>query len=137
METMKSGCYLINVQTKCVGLIYREHLNDYSFPKGHLESDETLEECAVRETAEETKRDCVIIADIEPTIDRYTTPKGESCVCYMYVAVDIGASANTSTDTHDLIWVPIDDVEHKLSYPSLKKYWLEIKDKVVAFCKGV
>ena len=136
METKKSGCYLINTQTKMVGLIYRDYLDDYSFPKGHLEDNESLEECAIRETAEETKRDSVIVETIKPTIDRYVTPKGETCVCYMYVAIDMGPSANTSTDTHDLIWLPIEEVENRLSYPSLKKYWLEVKEQVLALCKG-
>lgn len=130
MEILKAGCYLVNIQTKQIGLIFRDYYNDYTFPKGHLEDGETLQECAVRETAEETKRDCKIVESINPTIDKYTTPRGENCVCYMYVAIDTGKSDNTSTDTHDLVWVDFEDVEQKLSFPSLKKYWLEVKDEI-------
>ena len=126
-ETIKSGCYVFNKENKSIALIYRDYHDDYSFPKGHLEDGETLQECAVRETAEEIKRTVVIVDEIEPTVERYTTPKGENCVCYMYVAKDIGHSDNTSTETHDLIWVPINEVEDKLSYDGLKKYWLQVK----------
>lgn len=130
MEVKKAGCYLVDIKSGKVGLIFRDYYNDYSFPKGHVENDETIEECAVRETAEETKRDCKIVTSIKPTVDRYTTPRGENCVCYMYVAIDTGKSDNTSTDTHDLVWVDFEDVENKLSYPSLKKYWIEVKNEI-------
>ena len=56
METQKAGCYLVDVKHKKIALIYREKHNDYTFPKGHLENNETLEQCAIRETAEETKK---------------------------------------------------------------------------------
>lgn len=114
---------MLDIKHKKVGLVYREKFHDYSFPKGHLESGETVEECAIRETAEETKRDCKIIRQIKPDIQRYTTPRGEKCTCHMYVASDIGASENQSLDTHDLIWVKYEDVEQKLSYESLKIMW--------------
>lgn len=130
METKKAGCIVVNLETKQIALIYRDYYNDYTFPKGHLEENETLEECAVRETAEETKRDCKIIENIAPYIDKYVTPRGENCVCYMYVAVDTGKSDNDSTDTHDLVWVDFENVEEKLSYDSLKKNWQAVKNDI-------
>lgn len=44
----------------------------------------------------------------------YTTPKGENCVCYMYIAVDTGESDNTSEDTHTTYWISFDKVEETL-----------------------
>lgn len=123
METIKAGCILINLSRKQVGLIYRSKFKDYSFPKGHLENGESIEQCAIRETAEETKRDCKIVEQIQPDIQRYTTPRGENCACYMYVALDIGRSDNDSLDTHDLVWVDINEVEQKLTYENLKILW--------------
>lgn len=130
METKKAGCIVVNLETKQIALIYRDYYNDYTFPKGHLEENETLEECAIRETAEETKRDCKIVESIAPYIDKYVTPRGENCVCYMYVAVDTGKSDNDSTDTHDLVWVNFENVEEKLSYDSLKKNWQAVKNDI-------
>ena len=123
MITKKAGCVLINIDKSEVAIIYRDHLNDYSFPKGHLEQNETFEECAIRETAEETKRDAEIIKNVKPYINEYTTPKGEKCKCYMYLAKDLGKSDNDSTDTHKTIWVPFNKVEELLTYPSLIKTW--------------
>lgn len=44
MKVKKAGCILINKKTKEIGLVYRIKHKDYSFPKGHLEKNETLKE---------------------------------------------------------------------------------------------
>lgn len=130
METFKAGCFLVNTENKNVALVFRQKQQDYSFPKGHLDEGETLEECAVRETAEETKRVAEIIKGYEPFVEKYTTPRGEECVCYMYIAKDKGPSANTSEDTHPTCWIPYDDVEEKLTYDSLKNTWRAVKGNI-------
>lgn len=136
MEVKKAGCILINLQKKQIALVYRDYFNDYTFPKGHLEPNETLKECAIRETAEETKRDCKILNEIPPYIDNYVTLTGKHCECHMYIAVDIGKSDNTSTDTHDVIWVNFEDVESNLSYDSLKQLWTRAKENVYNIMYG-
>ncbi len=130
MATKKAGCVLVNTETKMIGLIYRDIQDDYSYPKGHLEMGETLMECAVRETAEETKRDCVIIEDAGVYVETYTTPKGEECETSMYLAVDTGKSDNTSDEVHDLVWTAFENVESTLSYQSLKDTWNFFKEKI-------
>lgn len=134
-ETVKAGCYLYNKSNKSVALIYRDYCKDFSFPKGHLDEGETLEECAIRETAEEVKRVARILDEIPPTEERYVTPSGESCVCYMYIAEDMGHSDNDSLDCHELIWVPVDEVENRLTYEGLKETWLKVKDIILGLLK--
>ena len=131
MKTLKAGCFLINTQTKCVAIVHREKQNDYSFPKGHVEDGEDIKVAALREVAEETKREARIIEQFKPFVEEYTTPKGEDCICYMYIAEDIGASDNDSWDMHDTLWVHFDKVEEILSYPSLKSMWRIVKDIIV------
>ena len=130
METIKAGCYLVDVKNKKIALVYREKRNDWSFPKGHKEEGETIEECAVRETAEETKRVAQIVPEIEPVVERYQTPAGEKCACYMFVAIDKGHSNNDSLDTHDTYFIDVDKVEEKLTYEDLKQSWKSILPKI-------
>ena len=129
MKTKKAGVFLVNAETGKIGLIYRTEQEDYSFPKGHVEHGESFEECAVRETQEETKRD-VVLTDIKPIINRYATPKGEECECYLYVGLDNGPSDNKSLEVHDLVWVEFDKVEEVLTYENLRELWRSIKPEI-------
>ena len=126
--TLKAGVILINKNK--IALVYRENLNDYTFPKGHLEENETIIECAIRETEEETKRKVKIIKNEEIYIEKYTTPKGEECENHLFLGYDDGKSDNKSTETHPVVWVDFDKVYDKLSYDDLKELWNNIKDEV-------
>ena len=107
MKVEKAGCILINKENNKIGLIYRQKQKDYSFPKGHRESEESLIECAIRETAEETKRDCILYSNEPVAQEHYYDSK------------------------NDVIWTSFDDVYKTLSYDSLKKIWLEVKKLVL------
>ena len=127
----KAGCILINKELKKIGLVYRKKLNDYSFPKGHLEENETLSECAVRETTEETGRDCNLIADKEIGVIEYTNYEGQ-IKTYMFLALDKGKTNKkiAEKDKEELVWVNYNEVESKLSYQNLKDFWNKVKEKV-------
>lgn len=121
-HTLKAGCFLIDKQNAKICLIYRDKNDDYTFPKGHLEEGETLKECAVRETAEETKRIAILTED-EPVRDDYVNKSGERCRVYMYFALDGGKSDNDSTDTHEVRWTAIDDALDILTFDNLRSLW--------------
>ena len=130
MKVKKAGCILINKEIGKIGLIYRQKQKDYSFPKGHAEKGESMIECAIRETAEETKRDCKLVS-LEPVAqEHYFDSKKDEVDMYYYIALDTGKSDNSSTDTHDLIWTSYEEVYETLSYESLKKIWNEVKEEV-------
>ena len=131
-KVQKAGCILINTKDHTIALVRRK-IDEYSFPKGHLEKNESLKECALRETAEETKREALLLEEESIYTEYYVTPSGEDVEMFYFLAKDNGQSTNTSLDTHPTEWIPYDEVYDKLSYPSLKKVWTATKDKVKSY----
>jgi ADP-ribose pyrophosphatase YjhB (NUDIX family) len=134
MATQKGGCILINKETKKIGLIYRPSLDDYSFPKGHMEFGESVLECAVRETIEETARDVKLIKNDPVCINKYQTSAGEDVECYMYLAEDLGDYKGeiAEKDREQCVWIDYDKVYDTLTYQDLKEAWKESENEVKA-----
>ena len=128
--TLKAGTILIDEKNKKIGLVYRKRFNDYSYPKGHLEKNETLLECAIRETTEETGRKC-IIKDTKPVkILHYKTEDDGDIDTYMYLSYDNGKEEKESPDPEELVWVDYEKVYDTLTYKDLKELWQEIYPKI-------
>lgn len=127
----KGGCILLSKDLKKVALVYREKQKDYSFPKGHLEKDENIINCAIRETEEETGMNCKLLSQIPLGTFTYDNYEG-TIRTYMYLAVEDGPTTmNVSEEDKEItVWVPIDEVEEKLTYQDLKEFWIKVKDKI-------
>lgn len=129
MIIKKAGCILINTNKKEIGLVYREKYKDFSFPKGHLEKGETLEQCAVRETEEETGRLCKINNSIKLPVITYKNYKGDSVELHFYIGIDQRKTEKEFDKNlvHDLIWVQKENVKEKITYENLREYWNKIE----------
>ena len=139
MITKKAGTVLINLETKKVALVYRKDTGDFAFPKGHWENGETLQECAIRETEEETGRKNHLVDEKEIYVVKYSTLKGEDVELYMYLAVDDGLTDKVipEEDTEKWEWFNIDEVEKKVDFKNLKDFWrVAAKPKVIEFLGG-
>ncbi len=132
MATLKAGTILVNLEAKKVSLIYRKDKIGYEFPKGHLEKGETFEECAIRETEEETGRKNHLLTEKPFHTLEYVTPRGEEVENYMFISIDDGPLDKTIPEElqEKLVWASIDEVEHKLSYQDLVEMWKGIKPKI-------
>ena len=131
MATLKAGTILVNIENKKIGLIYRKDKIGYEFPKGHLEEGENLEECAIRETEEETGRKNHIVEELETV--NYVTSKGEDVELHFYIAIDDGETDKNivEEDREENIWAELDEVENKLTFNNLKRVWDNSKEKVI------
>lgn len=131
-KVLKAGCILVNPNNKKIGLVFRKKQADYSFAKGHLEEGESLLECALRETEEETGRKCKLVSEKEVGILRYITKKGENVDTYIYLAIDDGKSDKVISEDlkEELEWLEIDEVEKVLTHDDLKELWYEVKDSL-------
>ena len=129
MKTIiKAGCILVNKEQKEIALVVQN--GEYSFPKGHLEGNETIQECAIRETIEETGHDVKIIKKLKSI--KYKSPEYIVYENHYFLGIDNGIT-NKKIDSKDreiTEWYKIEKISEKLSYQYLKKYWQEIRNTV-------
>jgi len=121
----KGGCILLNKDKTKVALVIRKD-NEYSFPKGHLEKNEKLIDCALRETEEETGRKLKLLTS-KYTKHKYHTDKEGNITVYMYYVMDDGITNKiiNDYDKEKMVWIDIDKVYDVLSYDNLKEFWIK------------
>ncbi len=97
-----------------VVVVHRPERVDWSFPKGKLAPGETLEECAIREVAEETGFTCRLGSFVGHTEyrDRKDRPK---VVAYWVMEVETGEFAS-GREVDELRWVDLAAAAHLLTF---------------------
>jgi len=97
-------------------LVHRPRYDDWTFPKGKANADETDEECAVREVREETGLHCTLGAELAATeyLDASGRPKRVRW-WRMEPVADDGFAPNAEVD--ELRWLDAPSARALLSYP--------------------
>ncbi len=97
-----------------VAVIHRPRYDDWTLPKGKLESGETVEEAALREVEEETGFETKIERRIGETAyrDRHRRPKR---VTY-FAMRPTGGGFRANPEVDEMRWLPIVDAQRLLSY---------------------
>lgn len=132
-KTLKAGGVIIrrDANVTYVLLLHREELKDWVFPKGHVEKDEDPYQTAVREIKEEVGLDVEggkKLPDIE--YDNTENPNGSIIKMYLYKSDQVDLKAIDGEG--EPYWMPIDEVEEKLSYDDLKIFFRAIKNQLKA-----
>jgi 8-oxo-dGTP diphosphatase len=97
-----------------VVVVHRPKYDDWTFPKGKLDPDETEKEAAVREVVEETGFDCALGRRLHST--SYVDAKGRpKRVDYWAMTVTSGRF-RPNDEVDELRWVSVGRAERLLSY---------------------
>ena len=98
-------------------LVHRPKYDDWSFPKGKLEDNESWEEGALREVEEETSLRCEIGEELGRT--HYLVLQGPKEVRYYRMSCDGEAAAQNEVD--EVRWVPVAEARDLLSHDRDRK----------------
>ncbi len=103
------------VRNRKVLLVHRPNYDDWTFPKGKAERDESDEDCALREVHEETGLQCRLEEELSSTeyVDGRGRPKRVRW-WHMTPEGDDGFLANDEVD--ELRWLTPDEAARLLSY---------------------
>jgi 8-oxo-dGTP pyrophosphatase MutT (NUDIX family) len=95
-------------------VVHRPQYDDWSFPKGKCEPDESDEACAVREVEEETGLVCALEGELPST--SYRDSKGRlKEVRYWRLRVT-GGSLEFAHEVDAARWVPVGEARRLLTY---------------------
>lgn len=91
----------------------------WSLPKGHLEAEETAEQAAVREIAEETGIRGEILGSLG-SIDYWFVADGRrihKTVHHFLLRATGGALSDDDVEVSEVAWVPFTELTQRLAYP--------------------
>ena len=114
----------IVVRDGSVLLVHRPKYDDWSFPKGKLEGNESWEEAAVREVEEETGLRCEVGDLVGST--RYFVLHGPKEVRYYRMAGTGDAHAQNEVD--EVRWAPVEEARTLLTHERDRKLLEKLLD---------
>jgi 8-oxo-dGTP diphosphatase len=97
-----------------IALVHRPKYDDWSLPKGKLESDESWEEAAVREVREETGIQATLREELSSV--QYTDPKGRPKTVRYWRMEPIAGEFTPNKEVDELRWLVPDEAARRLTY---------------------
>ena len=102
-------------------LVYQSN-NHYSFPKGHIENDETEIECAKREIKEETNLDVNLDTNFRYVITYFVESKNVYKDAIYFVATPTTSDLkNQEGEIIECTWNTYDEIISKLEFENIKE----------------
>lgn len=101
----------------------------WSFPKGHVEGDETEFETSIRETFEETGIKILLDSSKQFTLHYYIPELDidKDVILYIGEVLDDSEFQKQASEIVELRWVPISEVENYFT----RQPWLDVWDEIL------
>lgn len=121
VDEISAGGLVVNVETKhavLIGRLDRRGRLLWSLPKGHIERGETPEQAAVREVAEETGIDAIVVAALG-SIDYWFVAEDRrvhKTVHHFLLRAQGGALSDSDVEVTEVAWVPLPELPAQLAY---------------------
>jgi len=107
-------------------LVVKHNAGHISFPKGHVEKNESEIETAIREVKEETNIDIEIISDLRfPTFYQPKENTIKEVIFFVAKAINIDTIAQ-ETEIESIEWLDINKVGQMLTHEDTKQLWKEV-----------
>ena len=112
-------------------LVYQNN-GHYSFPKGHMEENETELETALREIKEETNLDVEIDSNFRTSIEYLLESKNVIKESVYFVATPISFDLkNQEGEINECIWCSYEDTLDKLGFDNIKEVFRNAYDYII------
>jgi 8-oxo-dGTP diphosphatase len=95
-------------------LVHRPRYDDWSLPKGKLDTGESFEEAALREVEEETGLRARLVREL-PSVE-YEAKGRPKIVRYWLMEAESGGDFVPNDEVDEVRWLPFDDALSLLSY---------------------
>lgn len=95
----------------------------WSLPKGHIENGETAEQAAIREVAEETGIEAMVIAALG-SIDYWFVTEDRrvhKTVHHFLLRALGGELSDADVEVTEVAWVPLLELQQRLAYPDERR----------------
>ena len=122
---------VIDDQPIRVLLVHRPRYDDWSFPKGGVDKDESIEDAALSEVFDETGLKCRIIRKLAEARYRYRTRRGavRPKAVHYFLMEPVGGQITTDGEEVDSAeWFDTADAEKRLSYDLDKEILITLVD---------
>jgi ADP-ribose pyrophosphatase YjhB (NUDIX family) len=115
-------------------LVIRDPYRNWGLPKGHLENGEGPGEAAVREVAEETGLEDLVLGPELATIDWYFRAGGrlvhKFCVFYLMSSDEGQPTPELDEGITECVWVPLSEAESHITYDNAREVVRLARDEV-------